>query len=97
MKIKPKRYNQDFQKAESGRPSIGTVLSKFADKSFHSYISGDPFQSDKKPSTPCDYIQKVVSALDAVVIRTVRDKSSQLTATGEFVFTDYNVTVDEVL
>lgn len=43
------------------------------------------------------FLQTMVSDADAVVIGTVKNKSSQLTEDEDYVFTDYDLSVDEVL
>ncbi|HKS29217.1 MAG TPA: hypothetical protein VJS44_15420 [Pyrinomonadaceae bacterium] len=50
-----------------------------------------------RPSTPDTFLNNLASTADAVVIGTVANKSSQLTENGAFVFTDYDVAVEEVL
>jgi hypothetical protein len=44
-----------------------------------------------------DFLRDLACGADAVVIGRVKNKSSQLTEAKDFVFTDYEVTVDEVL
>ncbi|HVF48576.1 MAG TPA: hypothetical protein VNA19_00735 [Pyrinomonadaceae bacterium] len=44
-----------------------------------------------------EYLQKMTCEADAVVIASVKSKSSNLTESGTFLFTDYEVTVREVL
>jgi hypothetical protein len=44
-----------------------------------------------------DYLQNLTCKADAVVIGTVRSKSSQIIEEGTFVFTDYELAVDQVL
>jgi hypothetical protein len=43
------------------------------------------------------FIQGLACNADAAVIAVVKDKSSQLTEDGEFIFTDYELTVEQVL
>ena len=43
------------------------------------------------------FLQKLTASSDAVVIGTVTAKASQITENERFVFTDYSLTVDEVL
>ncbi|HEV8370138.1 MAG TPA: hypothetical protein VGQ39_19455 [Pyrinomonadaceae bacterium] len=44
-----------------------------------------------------DYLKNLTCKADAVVVATVQTKSSQIIEEGTFVFTDYQVVVDEVL
>lgn len=48
-------------------------------------------------SVPGAFLNTLAGSADAVVIGTVTDKTSQLTENGTFVFTDYDLTVEEVL
>lgn len=50
-----------------------------------------------RPSVPEAFLNNLASKADAVVIGTVTNKSSQLTENGAFVFTDYDLTIEEVL
>ncbi|HEY0322145.1 MAG TPA: hypothetical protein VGC66_14385 [Pyrinomonadaceae bacterium] len=50
-----------------------------------------------RPSSSEAFLKNLASSADAVVIVTVTNKSSQLTENGSFVFTDYDVAVEEVL
>jgi hypothetical protein len=55
---------------------------------------GDPGEA---PFDFQKFLQEMAGEADAVVIGTVRDKSSQLTEDEDYVFTDYDMTVAEVL
>jgi hypothetical protein len=48
-------------------------------------------------SVPGTFLNTLAGSADVVVIGTVKGKTSQLTKNGTFVFTDYDVTVEEVL
>jgi hypothetical protein len=50
-----------------------------------------------QPGSQRPLFQSAVCNADAVVIGTIGDKSSQLTADETFVFTDYRITVEEVI
>ncbi|MBD0370470.1 MAG: hypothetical protein ICV60_06510 [Pyrinomonadaceae bacterium] len=61
-------------------------------------MPGLPELSPKgRSSAPEAFLNNLASSADAVVIGTVTNKSSQLTENGAFVFTDYDVSVEEVL
>lgn len=57
-------------------------------------VPGDP---SLPPPTADDFLRKRTCAADAVVLGVVRDKSSLLTEDETFTFTQYNLTVEEVL
>ncbi len=44
-----------------------------------------------------EHLQEMTCQADAVVVATVRSKASQLTSDGTFIFTDYEVLVEDVL
>lgn len=50
-----------------------------------------------RPSSSESFLNNLASSADAVVIGTVTNKASQLTENGAFVFTDYDVALEEVL
>lgn len=52
--------------------------------------------SSRKPSS-FEFIEKMACDADAVVLGVIGSKSSQLTETGDFIFTDYEMRVEEVL
>lgn len=55
---------------------------------------GDP---DSPITTLNQALKHDACVSDAIVTGTVREKSSQLTENGEFIFTDYELTVDDVV
>jgi hypothetical protein len=61
---------------------------------------GPPLEGVTRNPTPIslqDFLRKLACDSDAVVIGRVKEKSSQMTESEDFVFTDYQLTVDEVL
>jgi hypothetical protein len=54
-------------------------------------------QLTKDDPTLQQVLRNYACASDAVVVGTVKDKTSQLTEDGTFVFTDYDLTVEDVL
>jgi hypothetical protein len=54
-------------------------------------------QLTKDDQTLQQVLRNYACASDAVVVGTVKDKTSQLTEDGTFVFTDYDFTVEDVL
>jgi len=44
-----------------------------------------------------EFLKGLACSADAVVIAVLKDKSSQLTEDGDFVFTDYELTIEDVL
>ena len=61
-------------------------------------IPGPPELSPRGTSaTPTKILDKLAAEADAVVVGVVKDKASQLTENGTFIFTDYDLSVEEVL
>jgi hypothetical protein len=61
-------------------------------------IPGPPELSPQgKRASPADVLDSMAAEADAIVIGVIKDKSSQLTENGAFIFTDYDMTVEEVL
>ena len=61
---------------------------------------GPPLEGVTRNPSPISlptFLRDLACDADAVVIGRVKDKSSQMTESEDFVFTDYEVTVDEVL
>lgn len=52
---------------------------------------------DSPPTTLNQVLKHDACIADAIVTGTVKGKSSQLTENGEFIFTDYELTVDDVV
>jgi hypothetical protein len=55
------------------------------------------FQSDARPIDSETFLNDVIAKSDAIVIGTVREQQSFLTAEGTFVFTDYSFSVEQIL
>src|SRR5262245_29396102 len=55
-------------------------------------LSRDPNQS-----SAVDFLRELACRSDAVILGTVKSKTSQLTSEEDFVFTDYEMNVNEVL
>lgn len=55
---------------------------------------GDP---DSPITTLSQVLERDACAADAIVTGTVKEKASQLTENGEFIFTDYELAVDDVV
>lgn len=53
--------------------------------------------NEKTPSTTNELLQWITCDADAVVVGTVSSKTSQLTEDGTFVFTDYDMQVEEAV
>jgi hypothetical protein len=49
------------------------------------------------PSTQAEYLEKLICDADTVVIAKIKNKTSQITENLEFVFTDYELDIREVL
>jgi osmotically-inducible protein OsmY len=61
-------------------------------------LSGTPELSVRPPdSTSGEMVRDLAARADAVVLGLVTDKASQLTEGGDFIFTDYHLTVEQVL
>ncbi|MEK6301190.1 MAG: hypothetical protein AABO41_10750 [Acidobacteriota bacterium] len=61
---------------------------------------GPPWEGSTRNPSPislASFLRELACAADAVVIGRVKSSSSQMTESEDFVFTDYEVTVDEVL
>lgn len=58
-----------------------------------------PIQAGETGPSPTfsEFLRGLACSADAVVIAVVKDKSSQLTEEGDFVFTDYELTIEDVL
>jgi hypothetical protein len=56
-----------------------------------------PFMITPRYATIQDYLQSLACKTDAVIIGTVKSKASQLTEQGTYIFTDYEITVTDVL
>jgi len=52
---------------------------------------------EKTPPTIEELLQRITCNADAVVVGTVTNKTSQLTEDGSFVFTDYDMQVEEII
>lgn len=78
---------QDLLNREQGNSELTVEL-----------IPGPPELSPQgKRASPADVLSGLAAEADAIVIGVVKDKSSQLTENGAFIFTDYDMTVEEVL
>lgn len=53
--------------------------------------------NEKMPSTIEEFLQQVTCNADSVIIGSVTGKTSQFTEDGSFVFTDYDIQVEEVV
>lgn len=63
-------------------------------------IEGVPqkvFQSDAPRIQPQDFLSRLLCKSDAVVVGTIKDKNSDLTEDDNFIFTDYELAVEDVL
>ncbi len=61
-------------------------------------IPGPPELSPQGTSvSPTQILNKMAAEADAVVVGVVKGKASQLTENGTFIFTDYDLTVEEIL
>ena len=58
---------------------------------------GIPVGEDGPPQPLAGFLQVLACNSDAVIVGVVKDKSSQLTEDGEFTFTDYELTVEQVI
>lgn len=58
---------------------------------------GMPVGEEGPSQSLAGFLQGLACNADAVVIGVVKDKSSQLTEDGEFAFTDYELTVEQVV
>jgi hypothetical protein len=76
-------------------------LSKLADRQEPIRMVRMPGHGDIDPSTfgftPVDFLRRYVCAADAVVVATPRKSSSDFTADGTFIFTDYELEVETVV
>jgi hypothetical protein len=60
-------------------------------------VGDKPQSASVAPFNLPEFLRKMTCDADAVLIGQVRDKVSQLTENREFIFTDYEVTVEEIL
>jgi len=60
-------------------------------------IGDKPRSTSAPPFNLYEFLKNMTCDADAVLIGQVKDKVSQLTENGEFTFTDYEVTVEEIL
>lgn len=58
---------------------------------------GLPVGEDGSLQSLAGFVERLACNADAVIVGVVKDKSSQLTEDGEFVFTDYELTVEQVI
>ena len=58
---------------------------------------GMPVGEDGPPQPLMGFLRGLACNADAVMVGVVKDKSSQLTEDGEFAFTDYELTVEQVI
>jgi len=97
---KEQRVHSRLFKEQKG---IGKKLSEIADEQSDNEgvvveaLPGLPMLSPQGESVSKDTLEKTAGGADAIVIGVVNNKTSQLTETGMFTFTDYDVTVQEVL
>jgi hypothetical protein len=56
-----------------------------------------PVGESGDPTSLSQFVNRLVCRADAVIIGTVKNRASQLTEDGEFIFTDYDLNVEEVL
>jgi hypothetical protein len=60
-------------------------------------VGDKPQSASAPPFNLSEFLRNMTCDADAVLIGQVKDKVSQLTENGEFIFTDYEVTVEEIL
>jgi hypothetical protein len=60
-------------------------------------VGDKPTSSTAPPFNLDEFLRTMVCDSDAVVIGEVKNRASQLTEYGEFAFTDYEVTIEEIL
>lgn len=60
-------------------------------------VGDKPSSTSSPPFNLDEFLRKMTCDADAILIAQVKDKVSQLTEHGEFTFTDYEVTVEEIL
>ena len=58
---------------------------------------GMPAGEEGSSQSLAGFLQALACNADAVIVGVVKDKSSQLTEDGEFAFTDYELTVEQVI
>jgi len=91
-----KLYKEDF-KSRKGKKLTNIAATGIGNVSVIIPVA-DGFQLE--PTTPLNlhgFLKNLICDADAVVIGTVKSKSSHLTEEEEFIFTDYEMTVEEVL
>lgn len=77
--------------ADTGKGEIEVLVA-----SFTPFGAGSLSEEDSK-IYPNIYLKNISGDADAVIIGTIKNKSSQITGDGTFVFTDYEVAVEEFL
>jgi hypothetical protein len=58
---------------------------------------GMPVGEDGPPQSLAGFLEGLACNADAVIVGVVKNKASQLTEDGEFAFTDYDLTVEQVI
>lgn len=99
MSYQEKERSKFFAQHKTGRKiddliATGTgelIITSLSPKPF---ITGNPHC----PNYPRPYLRNIANEADAIIVGTVKDKiSSQLTSNGEFIFSDYLITVQKIL
>lgn len=99
MSQKQKEHSRLFQLHKTGRKlrdltRQGEGEIQVISQTPKPFITGNPHC----PSYPRPYYRNISREADAIVVGTVRERLySQLTDDGEFIFSDYVLTVDEVI
>jgi hypothetical protein len=81
-----------------GRGDLRTLAEKSSgDVEVVTEIPQKMFQSDAPPVQLSDVLRELTNKSDAVLIGVVKDRASFVTAEGTFVFTDYDLAVEQIL
>lgn len=83
-----KLYAKSGQKKKLSTSHGGTTI-----------VVGTPWadESTKRNQTFDNYLLEMTCKADTIVVATVKSKASQLTSDGTFIFTDYELSVEDVL
>lgn len=96
MSEKQKEHSKIYKDYGTGK-KIKDIVAEAGDVKLKRHIGslgGDPNQTTP---TLGRFLQDMTCHADAIIVGIVKSKSSQLTERGDFIFTDYGITVREVL
>lgn len=90
---KQKKHSKIFSETKRNK----TLISEQGDVEIRISVHLGRIPGETQPSDRSEYLQRLSCTADSVVIAKIKNKTSQLTENLEFVFTDYELDIREVL